>query len=185
MLILADRTTIHKRDDVGYTPLHLACSRPLSVLFTSRQVRDRGLKYPHHQLNPLADRPNNEAVALEVVQILLDAGADPNAVTSSRIPWTPMHCVANSGWMGVASLLLERGGSAFSRDMCSPYCWAASEYGQKRHYSFLDPNGPTSMKQLLGFYLSREHVEAINVHHLGQGFTGGLVYPVFVPRTNG
>lgn len=62
----------------------------------------------------------------------MDVGADPNAEASKGCTdtsaWTPMHCVANSGWVNVAQLLLENGGSAVSRTMYSPYCWAADAY---------------------------------------------------------
>lgn len=191
-LLLADHTSVRQRDDVGYTPLHLACSRTESLLFTFRQVNDRGLRTlmnanPSYltanrsYLECLPFRRDNEASAVEMVGTLIAAGADPNAEAwpalsprNNKLPWTPMHCAANSGWMDVASLLLEHGGSAFSRTMCSPFCWVDEGHGR-----FAIEGQPSNMRDLLGSYLSSEQVDAINALHREQGLGGGLVYPVF------
>lgn len=195
-LLLADHTSVRQRDDVGYTPLHLACSRTGSLLFTFRQVYDRGLSTlmtanrsglsslmtaNRSYLECLPFRRDYEAAAVEMVGTLIAAGADPNAeawparsVNNDKFPWTPMHCAANSGWMDVASLLLEHGGSAFSRTMCSPFCWV-----DEGHRRFAIEGQPSNMRDLLGSYLSSEQVDAINALHSEQGFTGDLVYPVF------
>jgi len=138
------------------------------MLFISRQVRDRDLKtlldFPHDDSRRLPARNNSEDAAVQMCKALLDCGADPNATTSDEVPWTPMHCVANSSWMKVAHLLLEHGGSAFSATMCSPYCWAGD--------SFMVgiPGEPATMRELLKAHLSEEQMNAIHaLHHSRSG----------------
>lgn len=183
--LLADNISVHQKDDIGYTPLHLACSNTSSLLFKSRQLRDRGLSGDKRSLQCLPFRESSEAAAVEMARTLLAAGADPNVEAwparseeQKKLPWTPMHCAANSGWMDVAFLLLEHGGSAFSRTMCSPFCWA--DDGYKLSPLGVSRGEPSTMRELLGSHLSSEQVNAINaLHHEQTGATGGLVYPVF------
>lgn len=96
---------------------------------------------------------------------LIDAGANPNAEASRGCDetnaWTPMHCVANSGWVDVAHVLLEKGGSAFSRGMCSPWCWAEDTY----EFTYSRVPGVTSMRELLGFHISEEQMREIRSLH--------------------
>lgn len=69
-------------------------------------------------LKLLPFRNSKETAAVEMVRTLIAAGADPiveawpaRPQAKEKLAWTPMHCAANSGWMDVASLLLEHGGS--------------------------------------------------------------------------
>lgn len=68
-----------------------------------------------------------------------------------------MYCVANSGWLDVAHLLLENGGSAFSSGMCSPWCWAVDTY----EFKYYPTPERKSMKELLRVYISDEQMREI------------------------
>lgn len=153
-------------DDRGYTPLHLACTSSDSSLFTFRQIFPRGLKQrlisswgERHLCFPF--RRDSESAALQIVTILVEAGADVNAEASrgchSSGPWTPMHCVANSGWTDVAHFLLEAGGKAFSPNICSPWCWAHDQYPSLV--------GRQTMKDLLGSHISEKQMKDIYALH--------------------
>ena len=137
------------------------------MLFSSRQVSDRDLKSrvlsSWDDPRRFASRHDNENTALQLCKALLGAGADPNAVTSQEAPWTPMHCVASSGWMEVAHLLLEHGGSAFSGTICSPYCWAFEGYGGCRRIPGYGE--AETMRDLLKSHLSQEQLDAIYALH--------------------
>jgi ankyrin repeat protein len=167
VISLANSDSVKQKDGVGYTPLHLACSDSNSMLFSSRQVSDRNLKSriisSWNDPRCFASRHDNENTALQLCKALLDAGADPNAVTSQKAPWTPMHCVANSGWMEVAHLLLEHGGSAFAETICSPYCWASEGYGWRQRISGYGE--AETMRELLKFHLSQEQLDALHKSH--------------------
>jgi ankyrin repeat protein len=170
VLLLANKQSVRVKDDVGYTPLHLACSRSSSLLFTCRQIRDREIagfgSMAYRDKEHLFKRSDNEDAALQMCRVLLDCGADPNATTSDRYPWTPMHCVASSLWMNVANLLLEHGGSAFSARMCSPYCWALDVDTTETHRRFTAiPGKPATMEELLKAHLSQEQLDAIYAYH--------------------
>lgn len=153
-------------DDCGYTPLHLACTSSESSLFTFRQIFPRGLK--QRLITPYGERHlclpfrrENESSALQIVTMLVEAGAIVNAEASrgrlSSGPWTPMHCVASSGWTEVAQYLLEAGGKAFSPNICSPWCWAHDQYPSL-------PERPT-MKSLLGSHISENQMKDIFALH--------------------
>lgn len=164
------RSNVNAMDARGYTPLHLACSSSDSLLFSSRQFHDRGLKdriiaggepcFP--------TRRNNPESAFQMASALIDAGANPNAKASDgcekSLAWTPMHCVANSGWVNVAHFLFQSGGSAFLRMMCSPYCWAKDN----AYESGLSPGEPT-MKELCRLHISEEQMREIEALHNYEG----------------
>lgn len=167
-MALADRFTVKSMDDCGYSPLHLACTSRQSTLFTFRQIFPRGLKqglitpYGERHLC-LPFRRHSESAALQIVTMLVEAGADVNAEASrgrgrhSSGRCTPMHCVASSGWTKVAEYLLEAGGKAFSPTICSPWCWAHDQYPSL-------PGRPT-MKDLLGSYISENQMKDIFALH--------------------
>ncbi len=67
-----------------------------------------------------------EAGAYDVVEIMLDAGADPNVRTAGANQVTPLHIAAARGHQGVVRLLAERGAQINAIDMVgtTPLHWA-------------------------------------------------------------
>jgi ankyrin repeat protein len=157
---LADQRSVKTGDSLGWTPLHLACSDSESSAFTFRQVFPRELK--QRLLHPNSGmcfpyRRDSQETALAMCRVLIDVGAEVNAPTS--IGWLPMHNVASSGWVDLAHLLLENGGSAFSSMICSPYCWA----GEDREKYFAKSRN--EMIELLRAHISDEQMEQIKALH--------------------
>ena len=160
VICLATKHSVKAVDTRGCTPLHLACLRKGSVLFFSNYCQKYCFKDGPHNCFP--GRFGEAAVtARQITVALIEAGADPNAMASAPFTFTPMHCVANSGWVNVAHVLLEKGGSAFSRVQCSPFCWAGG-------IGFRESN--TAMRELLKAHLSEAQKREIDDHHVRQGF---------------
>jgi ankyrin repeat protein len=160
VMSLADQCSVKTKDSLGWTPLHLACSDSESSAFTFRQIFPRELE--QRLLHPNSDkcfprRRDSQENALAMCRVLIDAGAEVNAETS--LQWLPMHNVASSGWVDLAHLLLENGGSAFSSRICSPYCWV--EQDREKYYA----RSSEAMKELLRAHLSDEQMEQIKALH--------------------
>ncbi len=160
VICLATKHSVKAVDARGCTPLHLACLRKGSILFLSSYCEKYCIENRHHHCFP--GRWGDRVKARQIAAALIEAGADPNAMARGPFAFTPMHCVANSGWVDVAHVLLENGGSAFSRGQCSPFCWADG----------IDISGSytTTMRELLKAHLSEAQKREINDHHVHQGF---------------
>lgn len=165
VLSLATSYTVKATDARGCTPLHLACTRNGSSLFLAQYCRRYcDSNKPLHYCFPgrsgfLRAEPQT---AWQITAALLEAGADPNAKAFGNFPFTPMHCIASSGWVNAADLLLEKGGSAFSRGTCSPYCWADDTYP-----TWLPGRiGMTTMRELLGIHLSEPQRKEMEDRHM-------------------
>lgn len=160
IMSLANQSSVKTKDSLGWTPLHLACSDSESSAFTFRQIFPRQLKqrllHPNSEMC-LPRRRDIQENGLAMCRILIDAGAEVNAEAS--IGWLPMHNVASSGWVDLAHLLLDNGGSAFSSTICSPYCWA--DQGRKMYYV----GSREAMRELLRAHLSDEQMEQIEALH--------------------
>lgn len=92
----------------GYTPLQLACFFGREDV--ARYLIDHGSAVDAVSRNPMAIRPLHAAAAGDhtaIAQMLLVAGADPNAVQQDS--FRPLHAAAQNGNADLAGLLLAHG----------------------------------------------------------------------------
>lgn len=92
----------------GFQPLGLACFFGHTDLV--ELLLKRGAPVSEPSRNPLQVQPINSAVAgqhLEIARLLLDHGANPNAVQGEG--FTPLHGAAQNGQNEMIELLLSRG----------------------------------------------------------------------------
>lgn len=124
------RATAYSKD--GFTALHYAAffgQGPAASLLLEHGA-DVEAESRNRQLPGL--HPLHSAVAgrapLELVTILLDAGADPNAQQSGG--WTALHTAAIAGDLAVVQLLLSRGALAWieAYDMTRPLDFAIERH---------------------------------------------------------
>lgn len=101
-----DALNAYSRD--GYTPLQLAC------FFGHEQVAahliNAGANVNAASRNSMVIQPIHAATAgnhLSIVRLLLQSGADPNAVQQDS--FRPLHSAAQNGNLAMARLLLEHG----------------------------------------------------------------------------
>lgn len=92
----------------GFTALHFAAffAQPGSAAV----LLERGADASVRARNTMSVEPLHSAAAAdqtEIARMLLDAGADPNAVQEGG--FTPLHAAGQNGNAELASLLLERG----------------------------------------------------------------------------
>ena len=107
-LLAHDRALVKARSADGYTPLHLACffGHPQAA----RLLVERGADVGDVARNELKVQPLHSAAAarqLEIVELLLDRGADPNARQQGA--HTPLDAARQGGDDALAELLLARG----------------------------------------------------------------------------
>ena len=107
-----DQLTAHSHD--GWTPLHLAAhfGQAAAIDWLLR----RGALVGARSANDLANTPLHAATAgrrRRAVEVLLAAGADPNATDSGG--FTSLHLAAQSGELEIARLLLNGGAQVSPR----------------------------------------------------------------------
>ena len=95
-------------DDLGVTPLHIAV---VELLHQKGAIKDpnKGFAYGQTALHASVG-----AYHKDVVELLLDHGADPNIANAHEE--TPLHCAAFWGNTDVVKLLLKRGAMKLLRD---------------------------------------------------------------------
>lgn len=93
----------------GWAPLHLACA--FGGPEAARLLLEHGAHAHQVSRNPQRNQPLHAAIALgdsvETVKLLLEAGADVNAVQAGG--FTPLHQAAAAGKLGLIGVLLEHG----------------------------------------------------------------------------
>jgi ankyrin repeat protein len=140
-LLHLDRTTVNSYSADGWTPLHLAVFfgrlNIVHVLLKSGANVD-AISKNGERLSPLHSalaNPNNAAIA----EILLDAGADPNAVQEQG--YTPLHYAAYNGLERVVRMLLSRSAATAGRTKEGKTAYDLSvERGHTAIASLLKPN---------------------------------------------
>lgn len=70
---------------------------------------------------------NERATSLGILEILLEHKPDLNIRALGFC--TPLHCVANSGWLNHAKALVEAGAPVYTGPTCSPLCWVEGGSG--------------------------------------------------------
>ncbi|KAL3201811.1 hypothetical protein MRX96_042827 [Rhipicephalus microplus] len=125
--ILIHRDVNHQ-DRQGRTALHYAshtcCEHTAPVISLLLQNEAKVDIKDKHGFSPLHFA--SQAGSVDAIQLLLDAGADPNATGLGGI--APLHLAASAGKIAAVRLLLERGADvlSFAQDGKSPLCCAGS-----------------------------------------------------------
>jgi ankyrin repeat protein len=118
----------------GWTPLHLAAA--FADAPTVRLLLEHGAHVHQRSHNPLRNQPLHACLALhsspEIVQVLLDGGADVNATQAGG--YAPLHQAAASGSEAVVDLLLRAGANPALR--CDQGKTAA-DYAAERGFATL------------------------------------------------
>ena len=95
-----------------YALLFGGCNDPSGVL---RLLLERRVPLKNSLLEVCALSPQGKAPDLDVMRLLLDAGAHVDAVDQNG--WTPLLQLASKGFAVQARLLLERGANVHHRDV--------------------------------------------------------------------
>ena len=107
-LLREDESLLHAFAVDGYTALHLAAYFGRAPVV--QRLIDRGADLRAVARNSMQVEPLHSAVTgrnLEIVRILLRAGADPRACQADG--WTPLHAAAQNGDTRIARVLVEHG----------------------------------------------------------------------------
>ena len=107
--LLGDEADVDAASADGFAPLHLAAffGKPEAVTL----LLHRGAEVDARGTGWMTGTPLHSAVSnrhVDLVEILLAAGADPNARQSGG--WTPLHGAAHNGDVASVALLLTAGG---------------------------------------------------------------------------
>jgi ankyrin repeat protein len=124
-LVAADPASVDARSGDGFTALHLAAFFGNDE--AARLLVTRGGDVDARGLGWMTGTPLHSAAAgrhSRVVEVLLEAGADPNARQSGG--WTPLHSAARNGDVASVRLLLASGAdpSARNDDGVDVLAWA-------------------------------------------------------------
>lgn len=135
-LIAEDALSARAVSADGWTPLHLAAAfsgpEPVALLL------EHGAHIHQFSHNPMRNQPLHACIALnnslEVVRVLLEAGADVNA--SQHGGYTPLLQAAAAGKKEIVQLLLESG--ARSDCVCDRGKSAADYAGERGHAEVIE-----------------------------------------------
>ncbi len=108
-LLAHEPALVHARAADGFTPLHFAAF--FSHPGAARLLVERGVDVGAVAENPMKVQPLHSAAAAscgEVVELLLDHGADPNAKQQSG--GVPLDAARQNGADDIVDLLIARGG---------------------------------------------------------------------------
>ncbi|MBS0204831.1 MAG: ankyrin repeat domain-containing protein [Planctomycetes bacterium] len=125
-----DPEALHRSNDFGMTPLHLAADkgqdRVVEILLQAGA--DVNVPNANVQATPLQYAATGGFV--QAVRVLLDANANVNATDS--VGRTPLMWAASKGQESVVKLLLERGADA---NQTTPAGWTALKYAEQGMHS--------------------------------------------------
>jgi ankyrin repeat protein len=111
----ADPSNLKAHSHDGWTALHLAAH--FGHADAVQLLLRHGANVRARSTNPLDNEPLHAALAgrsLDVARLLLDAGADPNAVEHGG--YAPLHQAAEPGDLPLIRLLLDRGARPDRKD---------------------------------------------------------------------
>jgi ankyrin repeat protein len=115
VILDADPQAVNNYSTDGWTPLHLAAA--FGTPKTVQLLLQHGAKIDAVSKNPQANQPLHAALALsrnaETVQLLLAAGADPDALQAGG--FSPIFSAATANRRDLAQLLLAHGAHAHLR----------------------------------------------------------------------
>ncbi|MFZ4779476.1 MAG: ankyrin repeat domain-containing protein [Terrimicrobiaceae bacterium] len=105
---------VNVRNKAGMGPLHFACfnkNKPLVKKLldksANREADDSEGRTPLNcVLLSVIEKPCKEESMIEIIQTLIDAGADVNS--RAKNGWTAMHRAASEGWIKVTEFLLSK-----------------------------------------------------------------------------
>lgn len=123
----------------GYTPLQLACFFGREDV--ARYLIEKGADISAVSRNPMTIQPLHAAAAgshTTIVELLLKAGADPNAVQQDS--FRPLHSAAQNGSTAIVRLLLDYGADPTHPDAQGRLPWVlADEAGHADVAAILEP----------------------------------------------
>ncbi|KAI2603696.1 hypothetical protein GGR54DRAFT_653092 [Hypoxylon sp. NC1633] len=117
LLLSDDRVDVARQCDKGWTALHwAACSgnRAVAARAVQREISGSGGSFGHHLISHSMNGGESQRHE-QVVNLLLESGADPNAQNKDQ--QTALHWAAASGNARIASILLEHGSDMRTRDI--------------------------------------------------------------------
>ena len=119
--LLDQGADINARTEFHFTPLHLAVGNMNLEATQMLLERNADPNVPNHRdgtplYEVLFSSSKREVVAVDIVQRLLDHGADPNIRVSDDRQFSPLHLASKRGLLEAARLLLSYGAKIDEKD---------------------------------------------------------------------
>ncbi|CAG8267859.1 unnamed protein product [Penicillium salamii] len=129
-------------DENGRTPLRRALEN--NHVAVAKLLIDKGARFDFDAIDNEGRTLLHLALSWELVQLLIDNGADPNAIDKDG--WTPLHLTSLRGYKAISELLIDRGAdpNAIDKEGRTPLHFASShgpwEVVQLLIHQGADPN---------------------------------------------